>query len=173
MVFNLDPLDISLDFERRLYRLGDTIHATVTLTPLSNVEIREASLNLVAEVRRTEVKMGRTMGMGGASTLQGGVPHRTTDYIPMQQTTEQKISTEVGYSTSFLNSASLGVGSPGKYNVALELGPRLPRVVQLEKELELDTNSSLTIEKWWLEVQVDVVRGRDPSVREEIDVNLS
>ena len=31
MVFNLDPLDIELDIERRPYRLGDTIKATVTL----------------------------------------------------------------------------------------------------------------------------------------------
>ena len=33
MVFNLDPLDITLDFERRKYRLGETIAATVTLIP--------------------------------------------------------------------------------------------------------------------------------------------
>jgi len=58
MVFNLEPLDISLDFERKPYRLGDTIKTTVTLTPLGGVRIREASLNLVAQVRRTEVKAG-------------------------------------------------------------------------------------------------------------------
>jgi hypothetical protein len=62
MVYKLDPLDISLDFGRGPYRLGDTINATVTLTPYSNVKIREASLNLVAQVRRTGVKVGRTMG---------------------------------------------------------------------------------------------------------------
>ena len=173
MVFNLDPLDIALDFDRKRYGLGDTINATVTLFPNGNVEIRKATLNLVAEVRRTEVKMGRTMDMGGASTLQGGNTFTSTDYIPMQQTTEQKTSTEVGYTTAFLNSTSLRVGHPGKYNVALELGPRPPRVVQLEKELELDTNSSLTIKRWWLEVQVDVVRGRDESMRKEIDVTFS
>ena len=172
MVLNLDPLDIDLDFERKRYRLGDTIHATVTFTPYGNVKVREASLNLVAEVKRTQAQMARMMDMGGASTLQGGAPLRTNDYIPMQQTTEQKTSTEVGYSTPFLSSASLKVGRPDKYKVALELGPRLPRVVQLEKELELDTNSSLTIEQWWLEVQVDVVMGRDQSVRKNIDVSL-
>lgn len=173
MVFNLDPLDITLDFERRPYRLGDTINATVTLIPNGNVKIREASLNLVAEVRRTQVQMGRTMGMGGASTLQGGNTFTSTDYVPMQQSTEQKTSTEVGYSTAFLSSASLSVGRPGTYSVALELGPRLPRVVQLEEELELDTNSSLTIERWWLTVQVDVAMGRDQSRRREIDVTFS
>ena len=73
MVFNFDPLDITLAFERRPYMLGDTINATVTLFPNGNVDIREATLNLVAEVSRMEVKMGRTMDMGGASTLQGGI----------------------------------------------------------------------------------------------------
>ena len=167
MVFNFDPLDITLAFERRTYRLGDMIKATVTLTPLSGVRIREASLNLVAQVCRTEVKAGWAHGMDGA-------PSRyNASRVPTQGTPVQTVSTEVGYSTAFLNSASLSVGRPGRYNVALEIGPRLPRVVQLSKELELDTNSSLTIERWWLEVAVDVAMGRDQSTREEIQVNLS
>ena len=173
MVYKLDPLDISLDFELRPYRLGDTINATVTLTPRSNVEIREASLNLVAEVRRTGVRMGRTMGAGGASALQGGVPIRTTDYIPMQQTTEQKISTETCYSTEFLTSESLRKDDVNRRKVDLKIGPRLPKLALEAKELERDANSSLSIEQWWLEVQVDVAMGRDPSVREGIKVILS
>ena len=67
MVFNLEPLDISLDFERKTYRLGDTIKANVTLTPLGGVRIREATLNLVAQVRQTEVKPGWAMGYGRGS----------------------------------------------------------------------------------------------------------
>ena len=171
MVFNFDPPDIMLAFERRLYSLGDTISATVTLTPNGSTEIRKASLNLVAEVRRTEVKMGRTMDMGGASTLQGGNTFTTSDYVPMQQGTEQKTSAETCYSTQFLTSESLS--SSSRHKVDLNIGPRLPRVVQLAKELELDTNSSLSIEQWWLEVQVDVAMGRDSSVRQSIEVDLS
>ena len=173
MVYKLDPLDIELDFELRPYRLGDTINATVTLTPRSNVEIREASLNLVAEVRRTGVRMGRTMGAGGASALQGGVPIRTTDYIPMQQTTEQKISTEACYSIAFLTSESLRKGDVGRRKVDLNIGPGLPKIVLEAKELERDANNSLSIEQWWLMVQVDVVRGRDQSRRREINVKLT
>jgi hypothetical protein len=167
MVFNLDPLDISLDFERRMYRLGDTINATVSLISSGGVRIREASLNLVAEVKRTEVKAGWALGMAGS-------PNRyNASRVPTRGTPVQTVSMETGYSAPFLSSTSLKVGRPGKYKVALELGPRLPRVVQLSKELELDTNSSLSIEKWWLEVQVDVVMGSDQSVRKEIDVSLS
>ena len=166
MAFNLDPLDISLTIERRMYRLGDTINATVSLIPSGGVRIREASLNLVAEVKRTEVKAGWALDMAGS--------HRyNASRVPTRGTPVQTVSMEAGYSAPFLSSSSLKVGRPGKYKVALELGPRLPRVVQLSKELELDTNSSLSIEKWWLEVQVDVVMGPDQSVRKEIDVSLS
>ena len=163
MVFSLDPLD----FERRPYRLGDTINATVTLIPKSDVEIRRASLSLMGQVRRTEVQAGWAHGMDGA-------PSRyNSSRVPTRATPVQTKSTEVGYSRSFLSSTSLHDDRPGRYDVALVLGPRLPRVVQLSKELELDTNSSLSIEQWWLEVQVDVVRGPDASVRKRIEVVLS
>ena len=84
MVFNLEPLDIKLDFERRKYRLGETINVTVTLIPNSDVEIRTASLSLMGQVRRTEVRMGIPMSMDGSAKLQGGNSFTTTDYIPMQ-----------------------------------------------------------------------------------------
>jgi len=108
------------------------------------------------------------MGMDGAPA-----PGRyNASEVPTRGTPVQTVSTELGYSTAFLSSASLSVGRPDTYKVALVLGPRLPRVVQLSKELERDANSSLTIERWWLEVQVDVVRGRDQCARKGIDVIL-
>ena len=173
MVFSLNPLDIFLEFSRRPYRLGDTISATVTLMPSGNVEIRTATLSLLAEVRRTGVRMGRMMDMGGAGTLQGGAPLRTNDYIPMQQSTEQKTSVEVCYSTDFLTSETLDKDNVSKQTVSLDLGPDLPKPAIEAKELQRDANNSLTIERWWLEVQVDVALGRDQSVRKEIDVALS
>ena len=173
MVFNLDPLKITLDFERRKYRLGDTINATVTLIPGSDVEIRTASLNLIGQVRRTEVKMGRTMGAGGASALQGGVPLRTNDYVPMQQHTDQKITTEIFYSTAIFLSRSLRKGDVSKQKVALILDPQLRKLQEMAfeaKELQRDANQGLSIEPWWLEARVDVVMGRDAIVRRRIEI---
>ena len=173
MVYKLDPLEVTLAFEHKQYRLGDTIDATVTLVPNSDIVIRKASLNLVVEGRRTEVKMGRAMGAGGASTLQGGNPHVSTDFIPMQQTTEERDYSEVCYSESFLASTSVRKGDSSRHDVALKIGPCLPRPALEAKELQRDANSSLSLDRWWVEVEVDVARGRDPSVRHEIDVNLS
>ena len=173
MVYKLDPLEVTLAFEHKQYRLGDTIDATVTLVPNSDIVIRKASLNLVVEGRRTEVKMGRAMGAGGASTLQGGNQHVTTDFTPMQQTTEERDYSEVCYSESFLASTSVRKGDSSRHRVPLEIGPGLPRPAFEARELQRDANSSLSLDRWWIEVKVDVARGRDPYVRHEIDVNLS
>lgn len=161
MIFKLDPLEIMLDVERRKYRLGDTINVTATLISNGNIRIRKASLNLVALVRRVKVKMGRTMEMtlgieGGASTIRAGRTDVTTDYLPMQRHTEQKITTEVCCSTQFLTSESLSRDTISRRKADLKIGPHLPKVALEAKELELDTNNSLSIEQWWLEVQVDV-----------------
>ena len=181
MVFNLEPLDITLDFERKTYRLGDTINATVEFIPSRDVEIRGASLSVMAQVRRSRAGMGTTMGLtlglqSGASTIQGGVPHRTTDYLPMQQHTDQKIVTEVFYSTSIVLTESLRKGNVSRHNVALILNPHLPRLRVLAedaKNLKRDANTSLSIRPWWLEARADVVLGRDAIARREIQVAVS
>ena len=71
MIIILDPLDIDLDFERKSYRLGEKISGTVTLIPSRDVEIREATISLVGNVRRTKIEnkvgVGRMPGMGAPS----------------------------------------------------------------------------------------------------------
>ncbi|MDE2717239.1 MAG: hypothetical protein OXI33_09505 [Chloroflexota bacterium] len=173
MVFNLERLDIKLDFERRKYRLGDTINVTVTLIPNSDVEIRTASLSLMGQVRRTEVRMGIPMSMDGSAKLQGGNSFTTTDYIPMQQHTDQKMSTEVFDSAQIVLNVSLQRDVESRHNVALRLDPRarkLQNLAQEAKGLQRDANSSLSIEPWWLEVHADVAMGRDARVRRQIEI---
>ncbi len=171
MVFRLDPLEVTLEFAHKQYHLGDTVDATVTLVPDSDIVIRRASLNLIVEGRRTQASAGRVMRAGGASA--GGNPHVSIDYIPMQQTTEEEPYEEVCYSETFLESASVREGIPSRHRVALAIGPDLPRPALEARELQHDANSSLSLDRWWIEVTVDVARGRDSSVRHDIDVNLS
>ena len=64
MIYNLKPMDVRLAFVRRLYLIDDTVLATVTLVPNGSVKIQRANLNLVAQARLTEVKKGRSMGLG-------------------------------------------------------------------------------------------------------------
>ncbi len=173
MVYKLDPLEVTLEFKRRQYRLGDTVDATVVLVPDSDIVVRRASLNLVVEGRRTVAGTGRVMGVGGGGAAQGGRAFVSTDYIPMQQTTEEEPYEEVCYSRTFLDSTPVREGSPSRHRVALVIGPDLPRPAIEARELQRDANSSLSLDRWWIEVKVDVARGRDSYVRHKIDVNLS
>ena len=116
-----------------------------------------------------------TLGLeGGVNTItHAGRRAGAVDHLPMQRYTEQKISKETLYCTQFLTSESLRKDGVSRHKVDLSIGPDLPKVVLEAKELEQDANSSVYFGRWWLEVQVDVVRGRNPSVRQFIDVTLS
>ena len=177
MVFNLEPLDIALDFERRKYRLGDTINATVTLIPSRDTGIRGSSLSLMGQVRRTKVSTKVGVGRvpyGGPSSLHRGNPlHGTPSYIPTAQQTEQQISTEVFYRAPIVNIASLREDDASKHDVALRLDPKLSKLQRLSREamrLRQDANQGLSIEPWWLEARVDVIMGRDAIVRRRIEI---
>ena len=172
MVFKLDPLDIELDFERRPYRLGDTIKATVTLIPNSDVEIRTASLSLMGQVRRTKVNTGWAMDLegraGDALQIRGQASRVPTQAIP-----SQTVTSEVFYSTQITLATSLRKDAESRHNVAFKLDPKLYKLQRLSQEakrLRRNANRGLSIEPWWLEVQVDVVRGRDAIVRRQVEI---
>ena len=82
------PLDLKLAFADRSYGLGETIHATVELTPRSDVEIREARVDLVCEEQYLEsytvqVPSGQPSDAGSPFNIGGTyVPPR----IPKQVT---------------------------------------------------------------------------------------
>jgi hypothetical protein len=176
MVLNLDPLDISLDFERRKYRLGDTIEATVKLIPSKDTKIRGSSLSLMGQVRRTKVSSLIGVGRmpGGPSSLHRRNPlHGTSSYVPTAQHTEQQISTEIFYSAPIVVTRSLREGDASKHGVALRLDPKLSKLQRLAREakrLQSDAHRGLSIEPWWLEARVDVIMGRDAIVRRRVEV---
>ena len=166
MVFNLEPLDIKLDFDRRKYRLGDTIDATVTLIPSKDTRIRGTSISLLGNVRRTKIEnrvgVGRMPGMGAQSS-----------YVPTAQHMEHQVSTEVFYRASIVSSMSLRKGEASRHDVVLRLDPKPLRLQRLSKEamrLQKDSNRGLIIDPWWLEARVDVVMGPDAVARRQVEI---
>ena len=166
MIINLDPLDIDLDFERKSYRLGEKISGTVTLIPSRDVEIREATISLVGNVRRTKIEnkvgVGRMPGMGAQSS-----------YVPTAQHMEHQVSTEVFYRASMMSSMSLRKGEASRHDVVLRLDPKPLKLQRLSKEakrLQKDANRGLIIDPWWLEARVDVVMGRDATARRQVEI---
>lgn len=170
MLYNFNPMDVWLAFRRRLYVIDDTVHATVTFLPNGNVRVRKANLNLVARARLTEVKRGRSMGLEGSESMSHH--GHASESIPLQETMQVKAGASVCYSAEFLSATTLRNMRPSTYDVDLEIGPHLPDIVLNAMQRQQDANSSLSIEQWWLEVEVDIVWGRNAIVRQEIDVNL-
>lgn len=166
MVISLDPLDIDLDLERKSYRLGETISGTVTLIPSRDVEIREVTISLLGNVRRTKIEnkvgVGRMPGMGAHSS-----------YVPTAQHMEHQVSTEVCYSASIMSSMLLRKGEASRHDVALRLDPKPLKLQRLSKEakrLQKDSNKGISIDPWWLEARVDVIMGRDAIVRRRVEI---
>ena len=166
MVINLDPLNIDLDFERKSYRLGETISGAVTLIPSRDVEIRDVSILLMGNVRRTKIEdrvgVGRMPDMGAQSS-----------YVPTAQHMEHEVSTEVFYRASIMSSMSLRKGEASRHDLVLRLDPKPLRLQRLSKEakrLQKDSNRGLIIDPWWLEARVDVVMGRDAVARRQVEI---
>ena len=171
MVYSPRPMEIRMTFEDRSYKLGETIDLTVEVDPAREVRVRSGTLALILEERLSEAKMGRQMGVGGASALQGGAPIRTTDYVPMQQTLSVKSKTSVHSSTEFLGEATLTPEGPNAYRTSLRIEPTLPSRLNEANEREKDAKSSISFH-WTLVVRLDVVRGRNSKKERPITVAI-
>ena len=162
-------MKMRIGFDDRPYKLGETVDLTVELDPVGEVRVRRGILELVLEERLTELKMGRQMGVGGASALQGGAPVRTTDYVPMQQSTSTKSETRVHSSTEFLGESTLTPDGSNTYRTSLRIQPTPPKRLDEAREREKDSKSSVSFH-WTLVARLDVVRGRDLKTERPITV---
>ena len=121
MVYKLKPLELSFDFEDRLYELGDQINVRVTLTPSGDVNVREARVDLVCEERYSRQESGVRAGSLGAAGIQGGKLVSTTDYVPASSWVSQRTESYVHSSVVFLNDVTLSSGRPGTYDATLQI----------------------------------------------------
>ena len=96
-----------------------------TLVSNGSVTVRWASLNLLAQTRLTEVRMGKSIKVGIGDFLYPSdhVRLEDTKHTPMQRFMQVKTGTAVCYSAKFPSAASLRNGRPGTFDVELEVGP--------------------------------------------------
>ena len=164
MVYKIKPLELSLDFEDRIYELGDTINVEVELAPSSDVGVREARVDLICEERFVHSFVhkgpGRIQGMGMARMPQ----------VTLQKT-QERIERYVHSSAVFLNETRLRSGMPSTHSARLQIQPVPPQHAEEADALERDSSKSWSF-KWRLVVSVDVVRGRNPTVQRAIKLRL-
>ena len=171
MVYRLKPLELSFDFEDRIYDLGDRINVQVTLTPNGGVDVREARVDLVCEEHYSRHESGIRYGALGAAGIQGGQAIKTTDYVPASSWVSQRTESYVHSSVVFLNDTTLRSSNPGTYDAVLQIQPLPPTHLDEASDLQRDSKSSWTF-KWRLVTSVNIARGRDPKRQRTVKVRL-
>ena len=158
MITRLRPLDLKLDFEERQYKLGDAIDARVELHPNRDVEVREGRVDLVCEMRYSEVD---TVKVPARSELLNISDAEPLFFHVTKRVLKEHRKTYVGSSAVFLTDARLESGTVRRYNARLEIEPQPP------------SHASEATIKWSLVAVVDVAHARDVKKRSTVRVALS
>ena len=153
MVSILFPVRIIFAFERRPYKLGETINLSLELVPRRDIEVREARVDLVCETRHTEI----------TKVLIPPLPSRTPRGTTLRSTAESKrvgetyTDTDVHSSIVLVKNGRLSSGEATTYNVGLEIPSE-----------QLTHHTGRT--SWRLVVTVDVAGARNVTARRIVNV---
>ena len=162
MVIRLRPLDLTLTFEDRSYKLGETINCDVELVAKADIYVREARIDLVCQVHWAEtytvmvpaVMPSRSGAMVGA-TGSTYIPPK----IPKQVSKDHKES-YIHSSVVFLQDTQLESDRRNTYQARLEIQPDAPE------------NAERGTVSWNVVADIDIARARDVVKKEKVRVIL-
>ena len=150
------PLGVKLDFGDRSYNLGEPINITVELNPRDDVEVREGRVDLVCEVRWTEISTVKVMAhQGGARSGHSPSPAWLT-----KQVSKSRKVTYVHSTVVFLTNTQLHSGAPGRYNTRLDIQPEPPE------------HAAEGTVKWQLVTAIDLAGARDFTRKRKVQVTV-
>ena len=175
MVYKLRPLKVKIDFDDRAYNLGDAIDVYVELMPGSDVEVREARVDLVCEQLHTRQEAGSFLSSTRAAGVASGPAARasrsTGSGAGLGSQMKQRVESYVHSSAVFLEGTTLRSGSPSAHRVRLQIQPAPPRRFKEAVDLHYDARAAWAF-KWRLEATVNVVRGRNPRTQRVVQIAL-
>ena len=166
MLHRLDPLDLSLEFDDRSYRLGETIAARVQVTSKGRIDVREASAELLCDQKFAETY---TVSRAGRYSTQGVVAPRQEI---SSQVGDERVESYVHSSAAFLSDVTLEAGEQRTVDVRIAIDAAPPRRLDDARALDNDAARSWSF-SWRLVVSVDVAGGRDASVERDIRCGCS
>lgn len=160
MVSRLRPLDVTVSFQDRTYRLGESIELTIEMTAHRDCHVREGRVDLVVEERWTERTSlsfekpvyARTGGGGYTRMVQVGTTTETRD------TTKDHKETSVHSSAVFIEDARLESGRPTRHSL------------RLEARAEAPARGGEAKIRWWVQTVVDVAGARDIKPRSKVTI---
>ncbi len=166
MVYKLNPLEVVLDFEDRVYELGDAIKLQVTLTVNGDANVRGGRIDLVCEEHYSQTGTTFVPDTYASSTGAGQGTAGSTRNVG-----KERKETVVHSIVSFLEPGRIADGTPSVHTASLQVQPSPPPHFEESIVLQADAQSSWTF-SWTLVATVDVVRGRNPSVERVVRVKL-
>ena len=167
MLYKLHPLEVKLDFEDRVYKLGETIDVHVELIPSGDVEVREARIDLVCEQLYSRSDTAVVMGYTESGSIQGGNIHTSTDRIPARSQVKQQSESYVHSSVVILKDSTLRFDSPNTHRMKQRIEPVPPKRFSDARD-----GSGVWSFRWLLKASVDVIRGRNAERSYQVRIGL-
>ena len=163
MVIRLRPLDVTLTFEDRSYKLGETISCDVELIAKSDVYVREARIDLVCQVHWAETY---TVMVPAVMPSRGGAVVGPTGSVYIPPKIPKIVSKDhkenyIHSSVVFLQDAQLQSDSRNTYQARLEIQPETPG------------NAEKGTVSWSIVAAIDIARARDVNNKHKVRVTLT
>ena len=151
-------MDAELVFDDRPYELGEVVDLMVELRARGDVEVREGHVDLVCEMRWTQMYDVEVPAYRPMPSRRGSI----SESIPMvrRRGTEQRRENYVHKRVVFLQDTRLSSGTTQSYSARLEIPS------------ELTPGEAEPIVRWRLVAAVDVARARDITKKQTIVVTL-
>ena len=164
MISRLRPIDVSISFDDREYRLGETIDVTIEMTPNRECRVREGHVDLILEERWTErstLTIEKPVFSSGGGALRYGPPQQVGTTTETREISKDHKETSVHGSTVFLDNAQLKPGWPSRHHVTVQIQPEAPAHAGESKT------------RWWLQTVIDVAGARDIKPRHKVKISAT
>ena len=161
MLTRLRPLEVTMVFKDRSYKLGETIDIHLELKARRDVVITEGRVDLICQEKYKQnltvtVTKGPTPGSSGAPLI---------TFKETKQVTHSRDETYRHSGAVFLSNARVRSGATGRHRVRLEIGPEPPQHMSEPTVTEEEVS-------WALVAAFDVAQARDVTLRYPIKVTL-
>ena len=154
------PLDVTVTFEDRTYKLGESIDVAVELSAHDSVQVREGSINLICDEQWVDMWIVQVSAYRWGRVSDPGISRR----LPQAPITKRgsHVNHERFYPSSarLLRNERLSPGTPYLYDARLDIPPEGPPHAY-------DATVS-----WQLVATFDVVRARDVTESRTVTVTL-
>ena len=127
MVSRVRPIDVSVSFDDRTYKLGEAIDLTIEMSPNRECQVREGRAGLMLEERWTERStLSYEKPIFGQGSVRGGAPRQIGTETVTKDVSKDHKETSVHSSVVFLENVQVQPGSPARHAVRLQIQREAP-----------------------------------------------